>query len=38
MMRRSLTILAGGAAALTLALPVSAASASPATAHSGQGP
>jgi hypothetical protein len=36
MMRRSLTILAGGAAALTLALPISAASASraaPAAAH-----
>ncbi len=33
MMRRSLTILAGGAAALTLALPVSAAYASPAAAH-----
>jgi hypothetical protein len=33
MMRRSLTILAGGAAALTLSLPVSAAYASPATAH-----
>jgi hypothetical protein len=33
MMRRSLTILAGGTAALTLALPISAAYASPATAQ-----
>jgi Peptidase A4 family len=32
-MRRSLTMLAGGTAALTLALPVSAAYASPASAH-----
>jgi hypothetical protein len=32
-MRRSLKLLAGGTAALTLALPVSAAYASPATAH-----
>ena len=38
MMRRSFTILAGGAAALTLALPVSAASASPATAHAAKVP
>jgi Peptidase A4 family len=33
MMRRSLTLLAGGAAALTLVIPASAAWASPATAH-----
>ena len=38
MMRRSLTILAGGAAALTLALPVSAASASAAAVHMATAP